>query len=546
MPYRLNALLKLPTTRLSRRIVFWVFVSVIVIEAIILIPSYRNRQKELLGQLEALSRAKVAVITTLAPEGCSDDVLMDYLQVLSRYSIIAGGTVYDRQGQRVGQFGEAPTLTFSDVHSGKRTSLLTSDGTRYDAYSPTAIRNGYTLILRHDSGSVKDELNAFILRIAGLVLIISIFVTAGAWIALDPIVVTPILNLRSDLVSAGDAIIKDRGTPEFYSASLHRRDELGDVIAAFIQMYRQVSDAVRERKQAQEALQESLAQVEAFSQAMRKELDKGRRMQMNFLPPALPSVAGWDFGAYFKPARQVAGDFYDMFELPDGRIALVVADVCDKGVGAALFMGLFRSLLRVFSGQGATGCVVPDASLQGQAPPGLRPVGQNPMLAVQLTNNYVATNHQDLTMFATLFFGVLAPDSGRLSYINGGQEPVYLVSAAGGVRATLGPTGPAVGVQPEATFRVEECRLEPGELLLAYTDGVTEAAGNQGAMFSTARLIRLLNSPAQTAQELIRRIGRAVLDHTGEAEQFDDITLLVVQRCPASSATCRAPDLDRD
>jgi serine phosphatase RsbU (regulator of sigma subunit) len=517
---------------LSRRIVFWVFVSVIVIEAIILIPSYRNRQRELLGQLEALSRAKVDVITALTPEGCSDDVLMDYLQILSRYPIIVGATVYDNQGRVVGQFGEAPTLTYGDVHTDNRTALLDVDGLRYDVWTDAGtMPNEYSLIIRHDAVPVKDELNDFILRIAGLVLIISIFVTAGAWIALEPIVVTPILRLRSDLEKAGEAIVHDRSTPDFYSASVRRHDELGEVIEAFNQMYRQVSEAISQRKRAEQALQKSLAQVEAFSLAMRKELDKGRRMQMNFLPPDLPKASGWRIGAYFKPARQVAGDFYDAFELPDGKIALVVADVCDKGVGAALFMGLFRSLLRVFSGQGEMGCVIRNPT---GVEPALRPVGQDPMMAVQLTNNYVAANHEDLTMFATLFFAVLDPVSGELTYINGGQEPIYLVSAEGGIRMSLGPTGPAVGVQQDVDFRVAACRMAPGEILLAYTDGVTEAAHNGGELFSTERLIALLAQPARTAEELVERVGTAVLAHTGDAEQFDDITLLAVQRCPVS------------
>jgi two-component system response regulator len=216
-----------------------------------------------------------------------------------------------------------------------------------------------------------------------------------------------------------------------------------------------------------------------------------------------------------------------------------VADVCDKGVGAALFMGLFRSLLRVFSGQGEMGCVVQDWGPLGVDRPVLQPVGQDPMMAVRLTNNYVATNHQDLTMFATLFFGVLEPQTGKLAYINGGQEPIYLVAPGGGVRLSLGPTGPAVGVQVDVEFEVAECQMAPGEILLAYTDGVTEAVGKTGAFFSTPRLMKLLDRPAASAEDLIERIGNEVLAHTGEADQFDDITLLAVQRCSDASGTCQ-------
>lgn len=538
MSNRIKALVKLPSTRLSRRIAFWVFVSVIVIEAIILIPSYRNRQRELLAQLSALSAAKVAVIAAIMPAASSNEIVMNYVRVLSHHPLIVGGTVYDFDGKLVGQFGEVPTLTYADVQDRTKQSALSPDGTRYDVFFANRhLPNDYSLIVRHDATPVKRELNAFILRIAGLVLIISIFVTAGAWIALDPIVISPILRLRNDLVDAGEAIIKGRQTPEFSSLSLQRQDELGDVIGAFKQMYRQVSDAVAERKQAEKALQISFEQVEAYSQAMRKELEKGRRMQMNFLPPALPRLPGWEIAAYFKPARQVAGDFYDAFELPGGKVAMVVADVCDKGVGAALFMGLFRSLLRVFSGQGEMGCML-HAVDNGSDDPREVLSGADPMMAVALTNDYVASNHGELTMFAALFFGVLTPRTGRLDYINGGLEPLFLMAPTGEVRATLAPTGPAVGFTPDVAFDIRHIDMAPGELLVAYTDGVTEAADPDGKLFSKQRILRLLSQPADSAQTLIDRIANRVMTHTGEAEQSDDITLLAVQRCPSASGSC--------
>ena len=212
-----------------------------------------------------------------------------------------------------------------------------------------------TLILRHDATSVKKGLLAFFLRIAGLVVIISLFVTFGALIALEPMVLTPILKLRSDLIAAGNAVEKDRQPPEFSVASVRRRDELGEVIAAFVRMVHQTTDAIAKRKQAERSLQDSLRQIDAYSKALTKEMEQGRQMQANFLPESLPQKPGWAFAAFFQPARQVSGDFYDIFELPGGRVGIVIADVCDKGVGAALFMALFRSLIRVFSADGSQG-----------------------------------------------------------------------------------------------------------------------------------------------------------------------------------------------
>ena len=143
-------------------------------------------------------------------------------------------------------------------------------------------------------------------------------------------------------------------------------------------------------------------------------------MQKNFLPDNLPQRSGWEFSAYFRPARQVSGDFYDIFELPDGSVGLVIADVCDKGVGAALFMALFRSLIRIFSGQTALQgleCQINQDIMENHVPNANRPVnGQtqnDPLKAVRLTNDYIAKNHEDLAMFATVFFRRAEPNQWR-------------------------------------------------------------------------------------------------------------------------------------
>src|SRR6185295_3398345 len=144
-----------------------------------------------------------------------------------------------------------------------------------------------------------------------------------------------------------------------------------------------------------------------YAKSLERELEIGREIQRSFLPEELPRAEGWEIAARFRPARQVAGDFYDAFALPSsGRIGLVVADVCDKGVGAALFMALFRSLVRAT----ATGM-----AWEADAAAGL-------LRVVRLTNDYIARTHGRSNMFATLFFGVLDPATGDLAYVNGGHE----------------------------------------------------------------------------------------------------------------------------
>ena len=241
------------------------------------------------------------------------------------------------------------------------------------------------------------------------------------------------------------------------------------------------------------------AQLEESSQALNDELEKGRLIQNDFLPYEIIQPNNWEIAARFHPAKQVAGDFYDTFFLSNDNVGLVIADVCDKGVGAALFMALMRSLIRIFSTQ---------AKLQGRTSVILEEnkptpngwLGQSMLTnlshlealqAVSLTNNYVAQNHWQMAMFATMFFGVLDSETGLLSYINGGHEPLFVVNKSG-IRKTIQPTGPAVGMMPDMKFKIQQIQLEPGDILIGYTDGVTEGKNPDGALFTNKRLKSLL------------------------------------------------------
>lgn len=278
------------------------------------------------------------------------------------------------------------------------------------------------------------------------------------------------------------------------------------------------------------------AKLDEYSKALDRELEKGRMIQRGFLPNKLPQLPEWDIATCFYPAYQVAGDFYDAFELPGGYVGLAIADVCDKGVGAALFMALFRSLIRVFSGQTQL-CgfsIVGNEEGVGNAinMQGATDLNQiNALKAVALTNNYIAHNHWQMDMFATLFFGVLNPATGLLSYINGGHEPLFLVGKSG-IKETLKSTGPAVGAMPDMTFKVQQVQFEPGDILIGYTDGVTEGKAPNGELFTRQRLLSLLQQPAVSGSELLDRIKTHLFSHIHDAPQGDDITMLAVQRHP--------------
>ena len=531
---------RFPAARLSRRIALWVFFCVILIETLIFIPSYNKREKELLSQLKEISAARVALVMDIVRPDASDDELFEQIKKLQNDKVVIGGALFTADGRKIGEFGEMPELMIANVEPAGMTFLLNKDGSRYDiACSPVELQRDYRLILRHDSTSISEGLLAYFLRVAGLVVIISLVVTVGTWLTLRWIVVNPILNLRQDLVRAGEALSHDQQTPEFYSATVQRNDELGEVIGAFRHMYRQISDAINKRRQAEEAMQVSFEQVEAYSQKLNNELEKGRHMQINFLPDKLIQPPGWETAAYFKPARQVAGDFYDLFQIPGGSIGFVVADVCDKGVGAALFMALFRSLIRVFSGQtsmNGLALTCSDALLEQmdeyENNPSVNPDHVTALKAISLTNNYIALNHGELAMFATLFFGIIDPDSGAVSYISGGHEPLFIVGPDGGVKERLTTTGPSVGIEPGMQFNIRQSRLEPGDILVGYTDGVVEANTSDGEFFTMERLVAALDAPASSAKELLDRIAVGVQEHIGEADQFDDVTLLAIRRIP--------------
>jgi serine phosphatase RsbU (regulator of sigma subunit) len=284
------------------------------------------------------------------------------------------------------------------------------------------------------------------------------------------------------------------------------------------------------------------AQREEALLKLERDIQIGRRIQASFLPTTLPEVPHWELAAFFQPAREVAGDFYDAFMLNQNRrVGIVIGDVCDKGVGAALFMALFRSLTRAFAQQHYSLRWMDADETDFLTSPvtdrrrGIPSTGTTALKnAIGLTNNYIINNHGDTNMFATMFFGVLDPVAGVLTYINGGHNPPWLFNAAG-VKMRLMPTGPAVGMLPDVDFGIQQVTFEPGDILLTFTDGVPEARDPDGAFFTEAKLRMLINDPMPAAaQELLERIHGRLTAHIGTAAQFDDITMLAVRRLSAS------------
>jgi len=194
------------------------------------------------------------------------------------------------------------------------------------------------------------------------------------------------------------------------------------------------------------------------ARSLERDLEIGREIQEGFIPDVLPTADGWEIAARFQPARQVAGDFYDAFKLGGtDRIGIVIADVCGKGVGAALFMAICRTLIHTIADRFAeeprarrvSGLFAPDPASMG--PSGVGASTACLYHAVGATNDYIARTHRNANMFATLFFAAVDPTTGLVLYVNAGHEPPLLVRG-GEAPLRLDPTGPALGLAADATF----------------------------------------------------------------------------------------------
>ncbi len=255
-------------------------------------------------------------------------------------------------------------------------------------------------------------------------------------------------------------------------------------------------------------VQEQKAQVRE-RERIEQELRTAQDIQQTFLPKDVPSLPGWQLVPYYHAAREVGGDFYDFLSFEDGRVGLVIGDVAGKGVPAALVMTATGTMLRT--------------AAQEKTSPGEVFARVNNLLYAETPPG----------MFATCFYAVLDPKSGRLHYANAGHEPPYRRHA--GSATELWATGMPLGMMPGTRYEEHEVMLAHGESLLFYSDGLVEAHNSSGEMFDTPRLKALLEAH-QDGASLIDVLLGELKSFTGERwEQEDDVTLLTLQRTPEPS-----------
>lgn len=263
-------------------------------------------------------------------------------------------------------------------------------------------------------------------------------------------------------------------------------------------------------------LTELRAKEQRYLATLRHDLELGRRIQRGFMPEQLPQPHGWDVASLFVPAREVSGDFYDAFMLDDDTLAFIVADVCGKNVGAALFGALVHTLMHVYGERAANN-------------------GRHFDAAVAHVNEYIARHYRQMRnaiVYATLVFGTLDCRSGHLTYINAGHTRPLIIRPTGEPRE-LDTTGPALGLSVGSTFSTGSAALATGEQLFLYTDGVTDIRRAGGEFFGKARLLELIRRPMATSAERIEQVQQAVRRFGGDEPLFDDVTMLAITRATA-------------
>jgi serine phosphatase RsbU (regulator of sigma subunit) len=287
---------------------------------------------------------------------------------------------------------------------------------------------------------------------------------------------------------------------------------------------RMIDDLERKNAELQQAYDQlKAAQSELIRlNRIEEEMAVARRIQQSFLPRELPDLPGWQIAAYSRGAQAVGGDFYDCISLADGRLGLVIADACGKGVTAALFVALTRSLLRAASQ--APWIFQGDTTLDAESVL----VG-----ALRLVNDYICREHGESSMFITLFYGVLDPRSGELAYVNAGHNPPLLVDPhAATIAEAQGGTLP-IGIMPAETYQVLHASIRPGQRLVAFSDGITEALNSAGELYGDERLHAAIGAFATASSAAIVEALIADVDaFVANAPQSDDLTLLVITRHP--------------
>lgn len=354
-------------------------------------------------------------------------------------------------------------------------------------YSPVPAANMFLAIVfpvREVMARVlRFESSTLVLSAVGLLALLVVVVLVASSVA------RPITELAAAVRRVG------RGELAFHAPAKVSRDEVGELTSAFGTMVKDLNRYVGE-----------LERTTAERERIARELDIAREIQQAILPrpPAPgPGACRFDVAGRCVPARQVGGDFYDFFLLDTSRLGFLIADVSDKGIPAALFMAMTRTLFKSVAQRGV-----------------------QPGECLSRVNRLLFDDNRAM-MFVSAFYAVLDSDTGELSFANAGHPPPYLV-ANGRVVPLAGPGGVVLGVTPSADYATGKTELAPGSWLFLYTDGVTEAMDPGRGLYGAARLEQALAQAPTDARDLLDRVLRDVNEFAAGAEPADDVTALAL------------------
>ncbi len=309
---------------------------------------------------------------------------------------------------------------------------------------------------------------------------------------------TPVLQSRYPLLMGFPLSMKDDkfgvllALDKSFSANRERRFELLWGIA----------------QQASLAIQNDIIKNEMIErQHLEREFQLAREIQQTFLPNQKPEIPGWEMDVRWETARLVGGDFYDYFLLPDGRLAFLIADVSDKGLAAALYMTVTRTLIRAAAQESTS-----------------------PSETLERVNDLLLVNSQN-GLFVTTFYGILSMEDGTLKYTIAGHNPPFLIKYQENEVITFSKGGIALGALPDIKLQQNQVTLDPGDCLILYTDGVTEAFNFEDQMYGEKRLRQLLQKTVgERAKVVLENLETDLNGFRGSAPLSDDTTMLAISR----------------
>jgi serine phosphatase RsbU (regulator of sigma subunit) len=490
---QLNTLLTFAKASLSQRIAKWVLISILLIEVIIVFPSYLVRKDELLSQLEELALTVMLPIIHLTELNANHIDRLSLTSELLADTLIIGQVIYDLKGEEVERAGESPTIAPGELATDEVVRRLSEDGLRYDiAWSATYLNTDYHCMVRLDASQVQAEMWAYTQRMVGFILLISAFVTIATMLSVGKTVIIPILQLRDRLL----AMAQGEVVSDLNLLSIEHHDELADVMLAFNTM----SGIIQERTMRMEA-----------------ELNVARQLQAMLSPTKeeLQEIEGLDISCYMEPADEVGGDYLDVLK-HNGHVKIGIGDVTGHGLESGVLMLMTQTAVRTL----------------------LTSDERDPTRFLNTLNRTIYDNVQRMKANKSLTLALLdysyMPNHVGQIRLSGQHEEVIVIRQGGEIELidTM-DLGFPIGLDDDISDFISEqaIQLDAGDGIVLYTDGITEAENLAGEQYGLERLCEVSRRHWQERAEGIQEaIIKDVRSFIGEQKVYDDLTLLVLKQ----------------